>query len=41
VISNYISFKSTVGFLDADTTLAYMKKMSPITIGVERRIRFI
>jgi len=29
------------GMLDADSTLQYMKKMSPITIGSERRIRFI
>ena len=27
--------------LDADATEQYMKKMSPITIGLERRIRFI
>lgn len=30
-----------VGMLDADTIIRYMEKMSPITNGVERRIRFM
>lgn len=33
--------QTVAGMLDADSTLQYMKKMSPITIGSERRIRFI
>ncbi len=27
--------------LDADTIISYMGRISPITIGVERRIRFV
>ena len=27
--------------LDADTIIRYMERISPITIGVERRIRFV
>ena len=29
------------GMLDADTIIRYMERISPITIGVERRIRFV
>jgi hypothetical protein len=31
----------SVGILDSDAILRYMKRVSPITIGLERRIRFV
>lgn len=34
-------FLFLIGMLDSDTIIRYMNKSVPITIGVERRIRFV
>lgn len=38
---NLMFYTLWTGMLDADTIISYMGRISPITIGVERRIRFV